>query len=341
MKLNNIAKICIFLPGFIQAETVKANKKQEVKEKTSQVKSSKQNTTNKTKEEKKEANSVKPEVINSVVSNLNSNYILLDKIDSIVCGSEKNTPITATDINWKRDLTNKFIPLQKQIETEIVNQQIVSEKIPMEPDAAEKYVKSIQKQNNFSEADMTHWFNEVGRTYKEGLDLLMSQYNNEYFLHHKFKSQLAPTEEEILAYYEDNPEFIEATVKLRATRVPYDSQANKEELKADLEAMIKQELEKKESEIVWSEPVIAIQEDLSDDQLFLLDMKPGEIKLIDDENEHYFGLYQLLENNPASIVSLEDRRTMIVDILNRKALEKMFSDYNKAVKEYIEVIKFS
>ena len=105
--------------------------------------------------------------------------------------------------------------------------------------------------------------------------------------------------------------------------------------------MIKQELEKKESEIVWSEPVIAIQEDLSDDQLFLLDMKPGEIKLIDDENEHYFGLYQLLENNPASIVSLEDRRTMIVDILNRKALEKMFSDYNKAVKEYIEVIKFS
>jgi hypothetical protein len=262
----------------------------------------------------------------------------LDKIDSIVCGPEQNTPITKTDIDWKRDLTNKFIPLNKLIETEIVNQQIVVEKVMMEPEAAEKYVKSIQKQNNFSEADMSRWFNETGRTYQEGIEFLKNQYNNEYFLHFKFKSQLAPTEDEIIAYYEDNPEFIDATIKLRATRVTYD-ETDKDSFKKDLEDMIQKELAKEDSGIEWSEPTSIVQDDLPEDKRFLSDMKPGEIKLIDD-GQGIFELYQLLEYTPAALVPLDDRRTMIVDALNRQALEKMFSDYNKAVREYIDFIKF-
>lgn len=272
---------------------------------------------------------------------IQAEYFLLDKIDSIVCGPEQNTPIVVTDTTWKRDLTNKFIPLQKLIEKEIVNQQIIVEKVPIEPDAADKYIKSIQKQNNFSEADMSHWFNETGRTFQEGLDLLKSQYNNEYFLHHKFKSQLAPTEDEIVAYYNDNPEFIDATIKLRATRVAYDgdNKENKAALRKDLEDMVQKEVDKQDSGIEWSEPTVVLQDDLPEDKLFLRDMKPGQIKLIDDEKD-VFELYQLLEYNPAALVPLEDRRTIIIESLNRKALEKMFSDYNKAVQEYIDVIKF-
>jgi hypothetical protein len=270
---------------------------------------------------------------------IQAEYFLLDKIDSIVCGPEQNTPIVVTDINWKRDLTNKFIPLQKLIETEIVNQQMIVEKVMMEPDAAEKYIKSIQKQNNFSEADMSRWFDTTGRTYQEGLDLLKSQYNNEYFLHHKFKSQLAPTEEEISAYYNDNPEFIDATVTLRATRVAYESD-DKDRLEKDLEDMIQKELKKEDSGIEWSEPTVVIEEDIPEDKFFLRDMKTGEIKLTVDDGQGVFELYQILERNPAALVPLEDRRTVIVDALNRKELEKMFADYNKAVREYIDVIKF-
>ncbi len=269
---------------------------------------------------------------------IQAEYFLLDKIDSIVCGPEQNTPIVVTDTNWKRDLTNKFIPLQKLIETEIVNQQMIVEKVMMEPDAAEKYIKSIQKQNNFSEADMSRWFDATGRTYQEGLELLKSQYNNEYFLHHKFKSQLAPTEEEINAYYNDNPEFVDATIKLRATRAAYEPD-DKDRLKEDLENMIQKELNKEDSGIEWSEPTVVIEEDIPEDKLFLRDMKPGEIKLTDD-GQGVFELYQILEYNPAALVPLEDRRTIIVDALNRKELEKMFADYNKAVREYIDVIKF-
>jgi len=269
---------------------------------------------------------------------IQAEYFLLDKIDSIVCGPEKNTPIVVTDITWKRDLNNKFIPLNKQIETEVINQQIIVEKVAMEPDAAEKYIKTIQKQNNFSEADMTRWFDGTGRTFQEGIDLLKNQYNHEYFLHHKFKSQLAPTEEEIVAYYNDNPEFIDATTKLRATRAAYEED-DKDRFKKDLESMIQKELDKEDSGIEWSEPTIVVCDDIPEEKSFLRDMKPGEIKLIEDE-PGVFELYQILEHNSASLVPLEDRRTYIVDALNRKELEKMFADYNKAVREYIDVIKF-
>lgn len=268
---------------------------------------------------------------------IQAEYILLDQIKVVVCGPEKNAPFTYTDESWKRGLDNKFTPLNAQIQKEIVNQQVVSEKLPIEPDAPKKYIESIKKQNNFSETDLAKWFGEVGRTYQEGLDFLTTQYNNEFFLHYKFKSQLAPTEEEIQQYYDENPEFIEAAYKIRGTRAAYD-QDSKEQLQNDLEKMIQDELDTQKSDIEWSDPLIILEEDIPDDKKFLADMKPGDIKLLDVDG--VFELYQLLDYTPAALVPLEERRTFIVDVLNRGKLEKMLADYNKSIQEYVGIIDF-
>lgn len=268
---------------------------------------------------------------------IQAEYILLDQIKVVVCGPEKNTPFTHTDESWKRSLDNKFAPLNSQIQKEIVNQQVVAEKLPIEPDAAKKYIDSIRKQNNFSDNDLVHWFGEVGRTYQEGIDFLTTQYNNEFFLHYKFKSQLVPTEEEIIAYYDQNPEFIEATYKIRGTRIGYDADT-KDELKTDLERMIQNELDSGKSDIEWSEPLIIAGDDIPVDKQFLVDMKPGEIKLLDVDG--VFEIYQLLDYTPVALVPVEERRTSIVDTLNRGRLEKMLADYNKSIQEYVGVIDF-
>ncbi len=268
---------------------------------------------------------------------IQAEYILLDQIKVVVCGPEKNTPLTLTDEEWKRGLDNKFSPRSVQIQKEIVNQQVFSDKLPIEPDAAKKYIESIKKQNNFSEIDLAKWFGEVGRTYQEGLDFLTTQYNNEFFLHYKFKSQLAPTEEEIIEYYDQNPEFIDAAYKMRGTRASYDSDS-KEQLKEDLERMIQDELNNQKSDIEWSDPLIVLEEDVPEDKKFLADMKSGEIKLMDVDG--VFELYQLLDYTPAALVPLEERRTYIVDLLNRGKLEKMLADYNKSIQEYVGIIEF-
>ncbi len=269
---------------------------------------------------------------------IQAEYHLLDQIKVVLCGPEKNTPFTDTDETWKRSiLDNKTMPLSTQIQKEVINQQIVADKLPIEPDAAKKYVESIRKQNNFSEADLAKSFAEVGRTFQEGLDFFTTQYNNEFFLHYKFKSQLAPTEDEIFTYYDQNPEFIEGTYKLKGTKIAYDLD-EKEQLKEQLEAMIQDELQNKETDIEWSQPLLITEEDIPEDKKFLIDMKPGEIKLLDVDGN--FELYQLLDYVPAALVPLEERRTIIVDSLNRAKLEKMLADYNRSIQEYVGIIDF-
>jgi len=267
---------------------------------------------------------------------IQADLILLDKIECVVCGPEKNSPFTNSDITWKRSLDNKFVPLEQQIQKEIVCQQLVADKTPMDPTAVEKYIEGIKKQNNFSESDLDALFSEVGRTMQEGLDLLASQYNNEYFLHYKFKSQLVPTDDEVRTYFDDNPDFIEGYFDVRATRVDFNRE-DYDQVKKEV-AKIIENPEKEAADVAWSEPVRLMDEDVTEDKAFIRDMKIGEIRML--ELDGVFELYQLIAYEPTKLRSLEERRASIVDALNRKKLEAMLSDYNNAVREYIDVITF-
>ncbi|MBI2344724.1 peptidyl-prolyl cis-trans isomerase [Candidatus Dependentiae bacterium] len=268
---------------------------------------------------------------------LQAEHILIDQIKVVICGPQNNIPLTDTDETFKRGIDNKFMQLNPQIQKQIVNEQIIAERLPIEPDAAKKYIEGIRKQNNFSDSDLTDLFAGLGRTYQEGLDFLTTQYNNEFFLHYKFKSQLAPTEEEICEYYDQNPEFVDAFYKIRGTRIGYDVDT-KDQLKKDLEEMIQKEYKDKQSDIEWSEPLIVSADDIPLDKQFLVDMKQGDIKLIQADGS--FEIYQLIEYTPMALVPLEERKTAIVDILNRGKLERMLADYNKSVQEYVGLISF-
>lgn len=267
---------------------------------------------------------------------IQADLVLIDKIECVVCGPEKNTPFTNTGITWKRGLDNKFVPLEQQIQREIVSQQLVAEKIPVDPTAVEKYIEGIKKQNNFSETDLDAWFGDVGRTLQEGLDVLAEQYNNEYFLHYKFKSQLVPTDDEVKEYFEENPDFVEGSYDVRAARVDFD-QKDHDQVKKEVEKIIENPAEES-ADVAWSDPVRWMDEDVTEDKAFVKEMKVGEIRVL--EVGDVFELYQLVAHEPTKLRSLEERRTSIVEALNRKKLEKMLADYNKSVREYIDVIKF-
>jgi len=256
---------------------------------------------------------------------------LIDRINCVVCGPEANTPFTDTGVTWKRSLDNKFTTMEQQIQREIVNQQLVAEKIPLDPTAVEKYIDGIKKQNNFSETDLETWFGDVGRTMAEGIEGLAEQYNNEYFMHYKFKSQLVPTDDELHEYYDENPVFVDGWYEVRATRIEY-AQENKKEAQEAVEKLV----ETNSSTIEWTTPVRIMEDDLKDENRFIEKMSLNEIKIL--ELDDAFELYQLVAYQPTKLVTLEERRTTIAEALNRKKLEKMLLDYNKAIREYIDII---
>ncbi|MBP9765195.1 hypothetical protein KBD08_02565 [Candidatus Babeliales bacterium] len=260
---------------------------------------------------------------------------LIDQIDAVVCGPEYNAVFTNTDRTWKRGLDNKFIPLKSQIQTNIITQQIVAEKMPLEPDAVNKYVESIKKQNNFNDADLETWFSDIGRTLPEGLALLADSYNSEFFMHFKFKSKLVPTDDEIQAYYDEHPVFIDGYYEVRAALV--EKKDDPEKARALVDEII-QHPDKEYPDVSWTAPIRIADEDVSDERAFIKDLKIGQVYMLD--LDHGYELYQLAGRTPTTLQPLSERKTAIVDILNRQKLEKMLADYNKSVREYIDIITF-
>ncbi|MCX5923241.1 MAG: hypothetical protein NTU89_01610 [Candidatus Dependentiae bacterium] len=261
-------------------------------------------------------------------------YVLMDQIECVVCGPERNTPIVNTDVSWKRALDGKFVDLPKQIQQDIVAQQVVSEKMPMEASAAEKYVEGLKKQNNLTDLDLADMFAEVGRTAAEGLAQLHDQYVQEFFMHYKFKSQLVATDDEINDYFNEYPEFINGWSDIQFIKVPY-AKSSREQVKEKVNKFVATG-ESADDSISWGSVNRLADDEIAPDKLFILEMTDGQIVV--EEEDGAFELYKLVGKESASIKSLEDRRSAIIDSLNRKKLEKMLSDYNKSVSEFVDVI---
>lgn len=262
--------------------------------------------------------------------------LLLDEIKCVVCGPAANTPFTDTDETWKRTLENQFIPLPKQIQAEIVKQQVLSEKMPLDPEAIGKYLDNIKKQLKVDEKGFEDLFSEVGRTLLEGIDWISNQYYSEFFLHYKFKSALVPTDDEINEYYNEYPEFVDGYYEIQVARVPYEEN-QRDMVKKQIEAVIKNE--KTDLNVIWGNSLKIIPEDLSSSQEFVKDMQPGQINV--SESEGMFELVKFIAGEPTRIKPLSERQSDIIEILNRKKMDSMLQSYNNTIKDFIDIIDFS
>ncbi len=263
----------------------------------------------------------------------------LDEINFVVCGPEKNEPFTNTDLTWKSkplQQEKEFVSPSVVIQNEIVAQQVASEKMPIEPDAIAKYIEGIKKQLHVNDIELAEIFGDSGRTMEEGIKWFSTQYVVEFFTHYKFKTQLIPTEDDILNYFNENPEFIDGFYEIQIARVPYTSN-NREEIKNEIEQFLLNQ-DQKSVRIFWEFPIKIDADTLNSDQMFIKDMQPEEVRIV--ELQGFFELTKLVTYQPTLIKSLKDREASIVEILNRKKLASMLKNYNDRVREEVDVIMF-
>ena len=260
--------------------------------------------------------------------------ILLDKVNCVVCGPERNTPFTDTDFTWKRNLDGQFMDSAQQIQRDIISQQIVADKIPLDPTAADKYVETLKRQNNLSDSELTELFSQVGRTYQEGLSLLNGQYTQEMFMHHKFKSQLIITDDDVKAFCEQYPEYEVGWYEVQFAIVNFTDE-NKDTLKKSLDELMKDHT-KEVKEVSWSSPIRLNRTDIAEDKQFVFDMQPDEYKYVEDNGT--FEVYKLLSKTDDRLRTFEERRSAVVDYLNRQKLESMLKKYNTEVRKFVDII---
>ena len=268
---------------------------------------------------------------------INAELYLIDKIECVVCGPEGNAPLTNTDETIKLNMDGQLIPMSQQIQNEIVTQQIVSEKIPVDQTAADKYIETLKKQNNLTDADLADLFERIGRTFLEGIALLNQQYWHEMFMHYKFKSQQVVTDDVVQEYYNDNPMFTEGKVEIQVAYVDFED-SSKDKIRKDLDDFIENSSSKNIS-IEWSAPMIIALQDLAYDKKFIFDMIPSQIFI--NEASKSFELYRLISKSDPKMKGLDEVRSTIVEKLTRQKLEKMLEDYNLEIRKFVDIINLN
>lgn len=262
---------------------------------------------------------------------------LVDKIECVVCGPESNTPLTNTDETIKRSMDGKLIPLSQQIQNDVVSQQIVADKMPIDPTAADKYIDTLKRQNNLTDTDMADLFEQIGRTFMEGLALLNQQYYHEMFMHYKFKSQQIVTDDVVQEYYDEHPSFSEGQVEIQVAYVDFDDDS-KEKLQQSLNAML-QNKHSNDITLEWSSPMEITMRDIATDKRFIFDMMPEEIFI--HEGAGSFELYKLISKKEPKMKGLEEMRPIIIEKLTRQKLEGMLESYNQEVRKFVDIIDLS
>ncbi len=261
-------------------------------------------------------------------------FMLLDQGIMVISGPVANTIITHSDVFDKLNLDGTPISLEHQIKMEIIRQEVIADKMPMDETAADKYLANIQKTNNLSLDDLEELAGQCRRTFFELKQLLTLQYTYDFFLYHKFRAHLVPSDQDVVDYCDEHPDIEPGHCVIQVAFVDF-STDNKQEVTDKLQGIIAGSIS--DSSIEWSDPIKVNIVDIADDKLFIKDMTAGQIHLIEDKK--VFELYRLVEKQDEHVVPVADRKAFVIDLLNRKMYEGLLSKYEEHMLDNVAIIK--
>lgn len=267
---------------------------------------------------------------------IQAEFMLLDQGVVVVSGPVANTMITHTDVFNKLNMDGTKIPLSHQIKMEVIRQQVAADKMPIDETAADKYLASIQKVNNLTLDDLEALAGECHRTFFELKQLLGLQYTYDFFLYHKFRAHLVPSDQDVEDYCKENPEIQPGHCVIQVAFVDF-TPANKQVVLERLQAISAGNLS--DSSIEWSDPIKVNIIDIADDKLFIKDINIGQIYLLEDKKS--FELYKLVDKQDERITPISERKASVVEYLNRKMYEDLLSKYEEHMMDDVAIINLS
>ncbi|MBP6870043.1 hypothetical protein KBC04_04120 [Candidatus Babeliales bacterium] len=264
---------------------------------------------------------------------IQAEFMLLDQGAVVVSGPVGNTIITHTDVFDKLNLDGTKIPLQHQIKLEVIRQQVAAEKMPIDETAADKYLANIQKVNNLTLDDLEALAGECFRTFAELKHLLGLQYTYDFFLYHKFRAHLVPSDQDVEDYCQEHPEVQPGHCVIQVAFVDFTS-ANKADVLEKLQAVVAGSII--DSSIQWSDPIKVNVVDIADDKQFIHDLGIGKIHLLEDTQS--FELYKLVDKQDERLTPTAERKASVVEYLNRRMYEDLLAKYEEHMMDDVAII---
>jgi peptidyl-prolyl cis-trans isomerase SurA len=261
---------------------------------------------------------------------------VVDEILVIIYGPERTRVITAIEVE-RLSIDGRKRTLDDLIIEELIYQEALKFKIPIDESIIDRYISNIRKQYNLSLDDVKQIFKQSGYTFEEGCQQLRVMYATNAIIENIITSRLHVSREDVLAYYEKHPVVQEAKYQLQMTLIPFDRSKSRYEHKQEMVEKVK---EGKIDTFVWYDPFWLKESEIAQHMNFITAMKQGDIS-IPIEVGHGFELYRLTEQIPQSVVPLENRYKEIENILRQPQFQKKFEEYKKSLYDFATIVYYN
>ncbi len=137
----------------------------------------------------------------------------------------------------------------------------------------------------------------------------------------EIESRLVIPQADVQAYYDQNPVWLAAEYEIQTSFVPFDSAKDQSKLKRKLEKFVQTG---KGYKVEWSEAILIKADEISQDNQFLTQLKPGQMYL--KAAHDGFDLFLMVEGRPARLQPLVERKSQIINSLRNERYENVLQD---------------
>ncbi len=248
---------------------------------------------------------------------------IIDTIKAVVMNSEGTEIITLSDLN-SPSITGVLESLDEQRDKAIVYLETVARKISIPDEEIDRSFVEIEKNNNMTRDDLENLFIGMGSSWEKMKEVFKRMKASKMLIDHTIKSHLVVPRKAIIAYYEQNPEWLDVSYTLKRAFVPSDKVEND---------TIKTE------DIIWSLPFTVLDSDLAQDKYMIKNLSLEEtsepIKI-----EGGFELFYLVAKQERRLKTLEERYADIADILRKPRYIELLDGFMKELmaKSYVKYL---
>lgn len=266
-----------------------------------------------------------------------SKRIFVDGINAVFRGSEGVDLVLASEVNRPR-LDGSVAGLQDSLTNLAFAQEARRYKIFPTPEEVEKQYEMIANNNNKTVKELDAMVMQAGFTPAEARKEFAQINAVNSLINYKVTGNMVVPESEVVAYYEENPEYEPAAYLVQTAIVPFSTVQSRAEQLAQLQTLAN--AGDPNSILNWSEGLWINEEDIAADKKFLTELAVGDISL-PKEVFNGFQLFRLVKKKAQHLKTLDERYGQIVNILRRPKYTELMNKFQKELMDNASVIIFN
>lgn len=266
------------------------------------------------------------DIVDTPVEIVEPEFQLLDEIVVVIYGKEAVGIITKSDID-RPGLNGEQRTLDDLIFEHLVFLDAKAHGITVSDDEVDRYLETIQRDNNLTHENLEQIFAASGYTFEEGRELFKRMQTVSMMLDFKVRSKLIIRRKDVQKYYDEHPEYQEAEYLISRAVVDNATQQDVTTWLADDACAHK---------ISWSSPVWLQESEIAQDKLSITKLKTNEIITI-TKSHNSVELYKLLEKKERRLRDIDERFHEISRILQRPYYEQLMQEYKDSLKQQMTV----